>query len=57
MRGATVVVASVVALMCGFALLALGVRDAFSGHPRAVLPIMLGFALIGGGFFVNRGKK
>ncbi|MER7969126.1 sodium:neurotransmitter symporter [Streptomyces sp. NPDC096080] len=49
--------ASVVALMCGFALLALGVRDAFSGHPRAVLPIMLGFALIGGGFFVNRGKK
>ncbi|MHC3455753.1 sodium:neurotransmitter symporter [Streptomyces prasinus] len=49
---------ALVALLCGAALLYLGVADAGDGNARAVLPIVIGAVLaVGGLVFLRKGFK
>ncbi|WP_166026523.1 sodium:neurotransmitter symporter [Streptomyces chilikensis] len=56
MRTAAMVAAALIALLCGIALLCLGVEDAGDGNARAVLPIVTGAVLTAGGLlFLRKG--
>jgi hypothetical protein len=58
MRITAVVGFALVALLCGVALLCLGVADAGDGRVRAVLPIVIGAGLaVGGLLFLRKGLK
>ncbi|GGY15827.1 hypothetical protein GCM10010358_79640 [Streptomyces minutiscleroticus] len=58
MRTAAVIASALIALLCGVALLCLGLEDAGGGRPRAVLPIVLGTVLtVGGLLFLRKGFK
>ncbi|MYV44047.1 sodium:neurotransmitter symporter [Streptomyces sp. SID1328] len=58
MRITAVIGFALVALLCGVALLLLGVVDAGGGRVRAVLPIVIGSGLAAGGLlFLRKGLK
>ncbi|MFJ2645308.1 sodium:neurotransmitter symporter [Streptomyces sp. NPDC087420] len=58
MRTAAVTGSAILALLCGVALIFLGLNDAGDGRTRAVLPIVIGAALtVGGLLFLRKGVK
>ncbi|MYV55303.1 sodium:neurotransmitter symporter [Streptomyces sp. SID3212] len=58
MRISVVIGSALLALLCGVALLFLGLSDVSDGNTRAALPIVIGAALtVGGLLFLRKGVR